>query len=79
MVLVGHIKNGAIILDCPVNLPEGAAVQVHVMPAPPAPSVVADEGPSLLDRLRPIVGQVEDLPADASLNIDHYLYGHPKR
>jgi hypothetical protein len=79
MVLIGHIKNGAITLDNPISLPEGAAVEVHVMSAPPAPRVVADEGSSLLERLRPIVGQVEDLPADASLNIDHYLYGHPKR
>jgi len=79
MVLVGHIKDGAIILDSPISLPEGAAVQVYVMPASSAPDAASDDGPSLLDRLRPIVGQVTDLPPDASLNIDHYLYGHPKR
>ena len=78
MVLAGHIKYGAIILDNPISLPEGTAVQVHVTSAPPAPSVFAHDGPSLLDRLRPIAGQVEDLPADVSLNIEYYLYGRTK-
>ncbi len=29
--------------------------------------------------LREIAGMAEDLPADLSVNHDHYLYGAPKR
>jgi len=34
---------------------------------------------SLYERLKPIIGQVTDAPPDASRNIGHYLYGHPKQ
>lgn len=34
---------------------------------------------SLLDRLSSIVGKIKGLPADMSVNHDHYLYGVPKR
>jgi hypothetical protein len=34
---------------------------------------------SLYDRLKPLIGAAKDLPPDASINVDHYLYGHPKK
>ena len=34
---------------------------------------------SLYDRLNPLIGAAKDLPPDASVNVDHYLYGHPKK
>jgi hypothetical protein len=37
------------------------------------------EIPTLLERIKDFVGTVHDLPADASVNLDHYLYGTPKR
>jgi hypothetical protein len=77
MTLQGHIKNGAIVLDQPQELPEGAAVQVEVLEPGVKPEPL--DGPTLLDRLRPIVGAIDDLPEDASVNLKHYLYGHPKR
>jgi hypothetical protein len=33
----------------------------------------------LYDSLEPFVGKAEGLPADLSVNLDHYLYGMPKR
>jgi hypothetical protein len=36
MVLAGHVRNGAIVLDDPVALPEGAAVSVLVAQPQPA-------------------------------------------
>ena len=36
-------------------------------------------GPTLADRLKDFIGSVDDLPEDASTNLDHYLYGHPKK
>jgi hypothetical protein len=78
MVVSGHVINGTIVLDGAVVLPEGAAVQVTV-PAEPAPK--SDEGkiPTLLERYKDFVGVIDDLPPDASVNLDHYLYGTPKR
>ena len=80
MTLHGHIENGAIIFDPPVALPEGAAVEVQVIsvaPAQEAPAIA--EAPSLLERMKDFVGTFEGLPPDASVNLDHYLYGSPKR
>lgn len=76
MTLTAHVKNGMIVLDEPVALPEGATVQVELV----APTE-SEQGttPTLLERLRPFVGMIEDLPSDASVNLDHYLYGTPKR
>ena len=37
------------------------------------------EIPTLYERLKPFIGTVEGMPEDASQNIDHYLYGHPKK
>lgn len=34
---------------------------------------------SLLERLAKVKGKAPGLPADASINHDHYLYGAPKK
>ena len=78
MVYRGHIRDGRIELDEQVRLPEGAPVEVSVTPQPPA--VNGDElGPTLYERLKPVIGIAKGLPPDASINVGHYLYGHPKR
>ena len=78
MVYRGHIRDGRIELDEQVRLPEGAPVEVSITPQPPA--VQEDElGPTLYERLKPVIGIAKGLPPDASINVDHYLYGHPKR
>lgn len=33
MTLLGHIENGAVVLDDAVDLPEGAQVRIEVIPA----------------------------------------------
>ncbi len=71
MSLEGHIENGQIVLDAPAELPEGAKVRVEILP-------VTEELPTLLDRLRGVVGKAQHLPPDASAQHDHYLYGTPK-
>ena len=38
-----------------------------------------DDGPTLFERLEPFIGKLQGLPPDASVNLDHYLYGLPKR
>jgi predicted DNA-binding antitoxin AbrB/MazE fold protein len=67
----------------PLALPQGARVSLRVEQTAPSAEQGAGEPngelPTLLDRLKDFVGTVPDLPPDASVNLDHYLYGTPKR
>ena len=67
----------------PLALPEGARVRLHVEEqngGEVSPSSSAgDKSPSLFDRLSNVIGSIDDLPEDSSTNLDHYLYGQPKR
>ena len=74
MSLSGHVQNGVVVFDTPNPLPDGTAVQVEAIVPPTIPPKR-----SLLDRLGDVVGKAEGLPPDASQNVDHYLYGHPKK
>jgi hypothetical protein len=78
MVYRGHVENGVIRLEGAVTLPEGAEVRVEMV-APAADSPREAAGISLYDRLKPVIGAAKGLPPDASVNVDHYLYGHPKK
>lgn len=80
MTLHGHIHNGEIIFDAQVTLPEGASVRVEVLEPQASASAPATEGtPTLLEALGDVVGALDDLPTDGARNLDHYLYGAPKR
>jgi hypothetical protein len=78
MVYRGHVENGSIQLDGSVILPEGAEVRVEVV-APASGGESKGQVLSLYERLRPVIGAAKCLPPDASVNVDHYLYGHPKK
>jgi hypothetical protein len=77
MVYSGHIKNGVIVFDQPVALPEGLEVSVEV-PAT-APTKTPEERLPPTQSLLKYAGKAVGLPEDASENHDHYLYGTPKR
>lgn len=66
----GHIKDGAVILDEPVALPDGTEVEIE-------PTQRCRE--TLADRFRAIIGIVTDLPEDMAENHDHYIHGTPKK
>ena len=72
MTYRGRIKNGAVILDLPVSLPDGSEVEVR--PVPEGEAI-----PTLYERYKDFIGIAEGLPADSSINHDHYLYGVPKK
>ena len=72
MTYQGRIKDGTIVLDGPIDLPEGVLVQVDVTPLETSPKS------KLGERLLKYAGKAEGLPADASRNLDHYLYGQPE-
>ena len=74
MTYRGRVKNGTVVFDEPVSLPEGSPVEVIVRGAQLEEECI----PTLYERLKPVIGKAEGLPPDSSVNVDHYLYGHPK-
>ena len=73
MTYRGHIKNGLITLDEPVQFPEGAEVVVALVEKTPTGS---DDLNSVLLRH---AGRGQDLPHDLAEQHDHYAHGKPKR
>jgi predicted DNA-binding antitoxin AbrB/MazE fold protein len=75
--------NGAFHPVEPLALPNGTRVHLHVEnqtdEQKAEPSAPDPEIPTLLERMKGFVGTVHNLPSDASVNLDHYLYGTPKR
>lgn len=69
MIIQGHVENGVVVLDEPVVLPEGTAVEVSLETTQPCP---------LWEMLMQHAGKAEGLPSDLAMNHDHYLYGVPK-
>ena len=67
----GHVRNGVVVFDEGVVLPEGAVVRVE--------PIEAAEPLSLFERFGDVVGQAEGLPPDAAVNVDHYLYALPPK
>jgi hypothetical protein len=76
MTFNGHIENGQVVFDSPLNLPDGTAVTVVVGHGKVAEH--EEDVPTIFEQLKPFIGKIEGLPEDTSQNIDHYLYGHPK-
>jgi hypothetical protein len=80
MTIEAFVENGQIVLPSPLNLPDGTKVRVEPMETVGEPCGRVDGSASTLyDRMKSVIGIAEDLPLDASRNVDHYLYGHPKK
>jgi len=77
MVYRGRVENGVIRLDGTPIPVDGTEVEVRFLAGESPASEVAI--PSLYERLEDVVGKAEGLPADASVNLDHYLYGTPRQ
>ena len=78
MAYRGHIENGAVMLDEPADIPEGAEVSVEMV-ARPGAKPEEDVPVSDYDRLGSLIGKAEGLPSDLAENHDHYLHGQPKK
>lgn len=79
MTYRGIIHNGAVVLDEPVPLPEGAEVECAlVVVGSTEDCATAQTASEADDPLMRFSGIVKGMPPDASRNVDHYLYGHPK-
>lgn len=83
----GHVEKGRVILNDPTALPDGTEVRVHPVkqpdrrqsPAGRRTGNSARKPTTVSRRLLRYAGCIDDLPSDAARNLDHYLYGHPKR
>lgn len=77
MTYRGRVQNGVVVLENSASLPDGTEVSVRPLKnrVPPKRRRKPLPGKGLLA----FAGQAEGLPADASRNLEHYLYGHPRR
>ncbi|HNR33137.1 MAG TPA: hypothetical protein PKI11_19765 [Candidatus Hydrogenedentes bacterium] len=78
MTCRGHVKDGVVVLDEPALMPDGALVEIRVVDA----DIETDEDNDVAALQRDLLefaGKFTGLPEDAARNVDHYLYGHPKR
>jgi hypothetical protein len=78
MIYRGHVKNGVVVLDDPVTLPEGVAVKVECAAGQAEQPVRDASRETLGQKLLKYAGKATGLPPDAARNHDHYLYGTPK-
>ena len=80
MTIRGHIRNGVVVFDEPLALPEGTEVVVQEVPAKAAPPDASDRPrKTLAERFKNVIGVIDDLPSDFSENHDHYIHGTPKK
>lgn len=77
MTIRGHVHEGQLILDERLLLPEGAEVTVNVQEVSEPNS--GQSIPALYERMSAVIGKANGLPSDASENVDHYLYGAPRK
>lgn len=73
MSITAIVENGTIKLPMPV--PDGTRVEITLPGEIPAD----DDGLTLFDTLKEIIGKAEGLPSDFAAEHDHYLHGTPKR
>jgi hypothetical protein len=78
MTYRGRVKNGVVVLDGPGALPEGAVVSIRTVAGAGRVAKARKQAPTMYDRYKRCIGKAKGMPADASVNIDHYLYGAPK-
>jgi len=69
MTYRGRVKNGVVVLDDPVELPEGAEVRVELTDLA--------ESRTLAERLKDVIGVIEG-PSDLAEHHDHYAHGKPR-
>lgn len=84
----GRVKNGVIVFDEPLSLPEGTQVIVQLAASVSPQSGEDKQNPppaadkprkKLAERFKGSIGSISDLPPDFSENHDHYIHGTPKK
>ena len=75
MVYQGTVQNGVVVFADGVQPPEGAPVRVELIRSETLPEQLTPEEDALF-RMAELA--VETGIPDLAVNINHYLYGHPK-
>ena len=79
MTYRGRVTNGVVLLEDPTVLPEGTEVSVRPVPTK-RKRAKSEKRPLTVGKgLLKLAGKAKGLPPDAARNLDHYLYGYPKR
>ena len=78
MIYRGHVKNGVVVLDENVSLPEGTEVKIEALGEVPVPNDQSEIS-TLYERLEPVIGMARGLPPDFAENHDHYIHGRPRK
>lgn len=75
--LTGKVVNGVVVFENGETLPEGTPVKIE----PLANDAESKPASRLAEMLLSHAGVIDDpdLPTDLADNLDHYLYGKPKR
>ncbi len=77
MSFIGEIKNGTVVFDAEIGLPDGTVVQVILRDGETSATENTHEL-SHYDRYKDIIGAATGLPEDFAGNHDHYIHGAPK-
>ncbi len=77
MIYRGHVKEGTIILDEDISLPDGTPVTIQ--PVEPPAGAQQPEVPTLYERFQNVIGKATGLPGDSAHQHDHYIHGTPKQ
>ena len=72
MTYTGRIKGGVVVFDGERKPGEGTLVRIEPVELP-----LEESAPG--NRLLKWAGRIDGLPADSSIQLDHYLYGLPKK
>ncbi len=76
MEIRGKVSHGVVILDKSDALPDGTVVRVEAVQEPALEEAdPPQEGKTLAERFRHLIGCIKDLPPDFARNHDHYLHG----
>lgn len=75
--LTGKVVDGVVVFENGDSLPEGTPVRIQPLTEASQPKPLSRLAEMLLSH----AGTIDDpdLPTDLSINLDHYLYGTPKR
>jgi hypothetical protein len=72
MTYIGKVQDGTVVFDGDEKPQDGLTVRVETIEGN------TDDLP-IGQKLLALAGIIKDGPADGSINVDHYLYGHPKK
>jgi len=75
MSITAVVENDTIKLPPGIHVPDGTKVEITLPEAKPKDP----NRKSVAQRYAKLAGLADDMPADLSRNLDHYVHGHTKK